>query len=105
MLKTALLTLGFCVVGTGAFAIETPKYDRKIERAAMERVATKMGALRETIIVEAKIAEPEMALNADLDIKLDLGQTAGIAAQPNELRLAAPEKPKNYRVIAGDYNR
>jgi hypothetical protein len=105
MLKTALLTLGFCVVGTGAFAIETPKYDRKIERAAMEQVARKMGDLRETLVVEARIAEPVMALNTDLDIKLDLGQTAGIAAKPKKPHLSAPKKPKNFRIIAGEYNR
>jgi hypothetical protein len=101
MLKTALISLGFCVVGTGAFAIETPKYDRKIERAAMEQVAKKMGDLRETIVVEAKIIEPEMALNIDLD----LGQTAGIAAEPTKPLLPMPEKPKNFRIIAGEYNR
>ena len=101
MLKTAMLTLGLCVLGTNAFAIETPRYDRKIERAAMLQVAKKMGTLRETFTVETRIAEPEMALN----LTLDPGQTGGIAAQPNEPRFPLAEKPKNFRIIAGEYSR
>ena len=101
MLKTAMLTLGLCVSGTNAFAAETPSYDRKIERAAILQVAKKMGALRETLADETRIAEPEMAMNVDID----LGQTMSIAAQPNEPRFPLHDKPKNFRIIAGEYGR
>lgn len=102
MLKTALLvTFAMTAFGTKANAYETPNYDRKIEHAAIQQVAKKMGALRETLTVETRIAEPEMAMNIDLD----LGQTAGIGPQPNEPRFPAPGKHKNFRIIAGEYNR
>jgi hypothetical protein len=102
MLKTAVMTLGFCVLGSGASAVETPKYDRKIERAAMERVALKMGSLRETLEVEIKVAVADVAA---LPIKLDPTPTATVLVQPNEPRFPKPAEVKNFRIIAGEYNR
>jgi hypothetical protein len=102
MLKTAMLTLGFCALGSSALAIETPKYDRKIERAAMERVASKMGGLRETLEVEIKFAVADVAA---LPVKLDLTPTAAVNVQPNEPRFPKPAEVKNFRIIAGEYGR
>jgi hypothetical protein len=102
MLKTAILTLGFCVLGSGAFAAETPKYDRKIERAAMERVALKMGGLRATLDVEIRVAEADIAA---LPVELDLAPTATVFVQPNEPRFPRPAEVKNFRIIAGEYAR
>ena len=103
MLKTALLTtLTVMWLGTKAFAIETPKYDRKIERAAMERVALKMGGLRETLDVEIKIAVADVAA---LRLKLDLTPTATVLVQPNEPRFPRSAEIKNFRIIAGEYGR
>jgi hypothetical protein len=100
MLKTAILTLGICVLGSSAFAVETPKYDRKIERAAMERVALKMGGLRETLDVEIRVADI-----AALPVGLDLAPTATVFVQPNEPRFPRPAEVKNFRIIAGEYAR
>jgi hypothetical protein len=102
MLKTAIMTLGICVLGSSAFAVETPKYDRKIERAAMERVALKMGGLRETLEVEIKYAVADVAV---LPVKLDLTPTATVFVQPNEPRFPRPAQVKNFRIIAGEYAR
>ena len=98
MLKTALLTtLAVMWLGTKAFAVETPKYDRKIERAAMERVALKMGSLRETLGAEVKAAA--------LPLKLDPTPTAGVLVQPNEPRFPKPAHVRNFTIIAGEYDR
>jgi hypothetical protein len=102
MLKTALLTLGFCVLGSGAFAVETPKYDRKIERAAIDRAAAKMGSLRETLAEEIKVATADLAA---LPVELDLAPTATVFGQPNEPRFPEPVELKNFRIIAGEYGR
>ena len=94
MLKTALLTtLAVTWMGTKAFAIETPKYDRKIERAAIERVARKMGGLRETLDVEVKIAAADTAA---LPLELDQTPTATVFIQPNEPRFPRPAPVKNF---------
>ena len=99
MLKTAMLTtLAMMWLGTKAFALETPKYDRKIERAAMERVALKMGGLRETLDVEIKVA-------AAAPLELDLSPTATVLVQPNEPRFPRPVEVKSFRIIAGEYDR
>jgi hypothetical protein len=102
MLKTAILTLGFCALGSGALAVETPKFDRKIERAAIERVAAKMGGLRETLAEEIKVAAADIAA---LPVELDLAPTATVLVQPNEPRFPKPVEVKNFRIIAGEYNR
>lgn len=96
MLKTAILTtLAAAWLGANALAMETPKYDRKIERAAMARVAMKMGGLRETLEADAKIAARVM---------LDPTPTASVLVQPNEPRFPRPAPPRNFRIIAGEYN-
>jgi hypothetical protein len=101
MLKTALLTtLAVMWIGTKAFAVETPKYDRKIERAAMEQVAKKMGGLRETLEAEIKIAAADAAAALP---ELDLAPTSTVLVQPNEPRFPNPAKTKNFRIIAGEY--
>ncbi len=101
MLKTALLTtLAMMWLGTKAFAVETPKYDLKIERAAVERVASKMGGLRETLEIEIKIA---LADAASVPPKLDLAPTSTVLVQPNEPRFPRPVEIKNFRIIAGEY--
>jgi hypothetical protein len=103
MLKTAMLTtLAVMWIGTKAFAVEMPKYDRKIERAAMERVALKMGGLRATLEVAVKLA---MADVAALPLNLDPTPTATVLVQPNEPRFPRPEEVKNFRIIAGEYDR
>ena len=102
MLKTALLTtLAMMWLGREAYAVETPKHDRKIERAAIERVAQKMGGLRETLDVEVKIA---MADVAAAPAGLDLAPTATILVQPNEPRFPRPAPVKFFTIIAGEYN-
>lgn len=100
MLKTALLTLGLCVLGSGAFAVEKPRYDRKIERAAIDRVAMKMGGLRETLEVEVKLAAADVAVP-----QLDPAPTAGVLVQPNEPRFPKPAHVRNFTIIAGEYDR
>jgi hypothetical protein len=102
MLKTAIMTLGICVLASSALAVETPKYDLKIERAAIERVALKMGGLRETLDVEIKVAVADVAA---LPIILDLTPTATVLVQPNEPRFPKPAEVKNFRIIAGEYDR
>jgi hypothetical protein len=98
MLKTALLTtLAVMWIGAKAFAAETPTYDRKIERAAMERAAAKMGGLRETLDFEIKVAA--------LPPKLDLTPTATVLVQPSEPRSPKPGEVKNFTIIAGEYDR
>jgi hypothetical protein len=99
MLKTAVLTLGLSVLGASAFAVETPNYDRKIERAAIEQVAKKLGGLRETLDIDVKVAV------AALPVELDLPPTATVFAQPNEPRFPKPAEVKNFRIIAGEYDR
>lgn len=101
MLKTAVLTLGLCVLGQNALAVETPKYDRKIERAAMERAARKVGALRQTLNVEIKAGTGDAA---DLPRQLDLEPTAGVLAQPDKSVLPEPVEIKNFTIIAGEYD-
>jgi hypothetical protein len=74
MLKTAL---AFACLGVGlthASAFETPKYDRKIERAAIAQVGKKMGALRETVDVELTVIVSELPEAEPLDRE----ETAGI---------------------------
>jgi hypothetical protein len=102
MLKTAVLTLGLCVLGSGACAVETPKYDRKIERAAIERAAAKMGVLRQTLEVEIKVAAADATV---LPPKLDPAPTATVFVQPNEPRFPKPARVKNFVIIAGEYDR
>ena len=46
MLRTALLAISLSVFASGAFAIEVPKYDRKIEAAVKKIVAKKVGDIR-----------------------------------------------------------
>ena len=46
MLRTALLAISLSVFASGAFAIEAPKYDRKIEAAVKKIVAEKVGGIR-----------------------------------------------------------
>jgi hypothetical protein len=74
MLKTATALLCLCVGSTGALAFETPKYDRKIERAAIAQVGKKMGALRETVDVELPVIVTELQEAQPLDAQ----ETAGI---------------------------
>ena len=103
MLKTAVMTtLAVTWLGAKAFAVETPAYDRKIERAAMERVALKMGGLRETLEVEVKAAAADLA---QLPLKLDPTPTAWVLVQPNEPRFPKPAPVKNFTIIAGEYDR
>jgi hypothetical protein len=102
MLKTAMLTLGLTALGAGALAAEMPKYDRKIERAAMERVAAKVGGLRETLDVEIKVALADVAA---LPIELDLAPTATVLARHGEPQQSEPVEIKNFRIIAGEYDR
>ena len=103
MLKTALLTtLAVMWLGTKAFAVEKPEFDRKIERAAMERVAMKMGVLRETLEVEFKVAAADAAA---FPLNLDQTPTAGVLVQPNEPRFPRPAHVKNFTIIAGEYDR
>ena len=98
MLKTALLTtLAMMWLGTKAFAVEKPEFDRKIERAAMERVALKMGGLRESLDAETKAAAVPPIL--------DPAPTAGVLVQPNEPRFPRPAHVKNFTIIAGEYDR
>jgi hypothetical protein len=101
MLKTALLTtLTVMLLGTKGFAVETPKYDRKIERAAMERAASKMGGLRETLEVEIKAAAADVTA---APLELDFAPTSTVLVQPNEPRFPKPAETKNFRIIAGEY--
>jgi hypothetical protein len=102
MLKTAVLTLGISVVGSGAFAVETPAYDRKIERAAIERVAMKMGGLRETLDARENLAAADAAAQPP---KLDPAPTATVLVQPNEPRFPKSARVKNFVIIAGEYDR
>jgi hypothetical protein len=103
MLKTALLTtLAAMWLGTKAFAVETPKYDRKIERAAIERVAAKLGGLRETLDAGVKFAAADVA---PLPLKLDLTPTATVLVQPNEPRFPRPARARHFTIIAGEYSR
>ena len=103
MLKTALLTtLAVMWLGAEAFAVEMPTYDRKIERAAIERVASKMGGLRETLEAETKLAAADMAAAR---VELDPLPTATVLVQPNEPRFTQPVKTRGFWIIAGEYNR
>ena len=103
MLKTALLTtMAVMWLGTKAFAVETQKYDRKIERAAIERVALKMGGLREALEAETKFAVADIAA---APVELDLLPTATVIVQPNEPRFPLPVKTPGFRIIAGEYSR
>lgn len=102
MLKTALLTIGYCAFGSSAFAIETPKYDRKIERAAMIQVARKIGGLRATFDVETKVAAADRPA---LPLNLDPTPTATVMVHPNAPRFANQAQFKNFTIIAGEYDR
>jgi hypothetical protein len=102
MLKTAIMTLGFCVLGSGALAVESPKFDHKIEQAAIERAAAKMGGLRETLEAEIKVAAADVHVSP---LRLDPTPTATVFTQPNEPRFPAPAEVKNFRIIAGEYGR
>ncbi len=55
---SATFTLAALVLGTTAsLAFEAPKYDRKIEAAAMEIVAKKIGDIRGSVAENAWVAE------------------------------------------------
>lgn len=97
MLKTALAFACLCAGLTSASAFEAPKYDRKIERAAIAQVGKKMGALRETMDVELPIAVTEVPETAPLDAE----ETAGI-----DLDARGPMQGPDYKkfwFVAGVY--
>ncbi len=98
MLKTAVITIGISALGTGAFAVEMPKYDRKIERAAIVQVARKMGALRQTLL------HPAVIVDRSGVTPFDMQTTSGIFTQPNEPRFGTLQAPKYYFILAGSYN-
>ena len=96
MLKTALyVTLAMGALGTGANAFETAKYDRKIEQAAVNQVAKKMGALRESVDAETNVAVADMTQLPELDMV----PTSGAWARPSR----TPQPQVFFRIIAGEY--
>jgi hypothetical protein len=97
MLKTATALLCLCVGSTGALAFETPKYDRKIERAAIAQVSKKMGSLRETVDVELPVIVTELPEAEPLDAQ----ETAAIEPQVRG-PMQGPEY-KAFWYVAGVY--
>jgi hypothetical protein len=96
MLKTALTLACLGATSVAALAFETPKFDRKIEHAAIMQVSKKMGALRETMTAEL----PVLATEIPAQPELDAGQTAGIV---DNAPVQGPEKRKNFWFVAGVY--
>ena len=100
MLKTALTLACLGATTLAALAFETPKYDHKIERAAIMQVGKKMGALRETMATELPVIVTEIPAQRELDSE----QTAGIlvnAAQKGPMQ--GPAAPKAFWFVAGVY--
>jgi hypothetical protein len=97
MLKTATALFCLCAVSTTALAFETPKYDRKIERAAIAQVGKKMGALRETVDVELPITVTELPEAEPLDDQ----ETAAI--EPRARGLMQGPVFKKFWFAAGVY--
>jgi hypothetical protein len=96
MLKTALTLACFGATTVAALAFETPKFDRKIERAAIVQVGKKMGALRETLATELPVSVTEIAAQPELDTE----QTAGIASAAP---MQGPAMPEAFWFVAGVY--
>jgi hypothetical protein len=97
MLKTALTLACLGATSVAALAFETPKFDRKIERAAIMQVSKKMGALRETMAAELTVLVTEIPAQPELDTE----QTAGIAGSAS---MQGPAMPKAFWFVAGVYD-
>jgi hypothetical protein len=52
-----LITAGFAVLAAPAFCFEQPRFDKKIEMAAREIVAKKVGDIRGSVVLDEWVAE------------------------------------------------
>lgn len=96
MLKTALALTCLAATSLTAQAFETPKYDRKIEQAAIAQVGKKLGALREGVDAELPVTVAEIPAAPELDFD----QTAGVLERAP---VQGPAIPKKFWFVAGVY--